>query len=71
MPIQEAPGLTSSPLLNEDLSGTPFAVLTSLHMLVLCEPGAKERSAGQYCALLEEMGFQFELLVRLEAPAIF
>jgi len=60
--------LITESVLNEDLSGTPFAVLMSLHMLVVCEPGAKERSESQYRTLLEETGFHQEALIRLAAP---
>lgn len=60
--------LITESVLNEDLSGPPFAVLMSLHMLVVCEPGAKERSESQYRSLLEETGFRLESLVRLQAP---
>ena len=51
-----------------DRSGTPFGLLMSLHMLVLCEPGARERSEAEYAGLLEETGFRVEKLVRMAAP---
>ena len=60
--------LISESVLQPDGSGTPFALLMSLHMLALCEPGAKERTEAEYGALLEEAGFQVEKLVRLNAP---
>ena len=40
----------------------------SPHMLVLCEPGARERTEAEYAALLEETGFEVEKLFRLDAP---
>ncbi|SPE27939.1 putative O-demethylpuromycin-O-methyltransferase [Candidatus Sulfopaludibacter sp. SbA3] len=55
-------------VLHDDHSGTPFGVLMSLHMLVLCEPGARERTQAEYRTLLEETGFRMETLVRLPAP---
>ena len=55
-------------ILKDDLSGTDFGVLMSLHMLVVCEPGARERSEREFGALLEETGFKVESLVRLAAP---
>jgi hypothetical protein len=55
-------------VLNNDLSGTQFAVLMSLHMLVVCEPGAKERTEGEYQSLLEESGFRDMEVIRLNAP---
>ncbi len=60
--------LITESVLNDDLSGTSFGVLMSLHMLVVCEPGARERSESKYRSLLQETGYQFESLVRLAAP---
>jgi hypothetical protein len=37
-------------------------------MLLVCEPGAKERSEAEYRTLLEEAGFRGFELMRLEAP---
>ena len=54
-------------VLNSDGSGTSFATLMSLHMLVLCEPGARERTETEYAGLLESTGFTVERLVRTEA----
>jgi hypothetical protein len=39
-----------------------------LHMLVVCEPGAKERSEAEYQSLLEEAGFRDMEVLRLGAP---
>jgi 3-hydroxy-5-methyl-1-naphthoate 3-O-methyltransferase len=60
--------LLSESVLNNDHSGTPFGVLLSLHMLVVCESGARERSEAEYRALLEEAGFRDLEVVRLDAP---
>ena len=60
--------LISETVLNNDLSGTQFGVLLSLHMLVVCEPGAKERSEAEYRTLLEEAGFRDIEVARLGAP---
>ena len=60
--------LISENVLNNDLSGTQFGVLMSLHMLVVCEPGAKERNEDQYRSLLEETGFRNIEVVRFDAP---
>lgn len=60
--------LINESVLNDDRSGTDFGVLMSLHMLVLCEPGARERTEAEYRGLLEETGFEVEKLVRLAAP---
>jgi hypothetical protein len=55
-------------VLDEDRSGTPFGVMMSLNMLVLCEPGARERTEDEYRMLLEEAGFELEKVVRTESP---
>ena len=53
-------------VLEPDGSGSPFSTLMSLHMLVLCEPGARERTQSQHADLLRETGFRVERLVRME-----
>jgi len=60
--------LITESVLDENRSGTPFGVLMSLHMLVLCEPGARERTEHEYRSLLEATGFRMEGLMRLDAP---
>jgi hypothetical protein len=60
--------LITESVLNDDGTGTPFALLMSLHMLSICEPGARERTSNEYRRLLEETGFRMDKLVRLEAP---
>jgi hypothetical protein len=48
--------------------GHAEGVLMSLHMLVVCEPGARERSEREYRSLLAETGFLDVEVIRLEAP---
>jgi hypothetical protein len=60
--------LISESVLRNDFSGTPFAVLMSLHMLVVCEPGARERTDAEYRALLEGAGFRSVEVIRLQGP---
>ena len=60
--------LITDSVLNPDRSGTPFATLMSLHMLLVCEPGARERTEMEYSELLESTGFRVERLVRMSAP---
>jgi acetylserotonin N-methyltransferase len=60
--------LITESVLDHDRSGTPFAVLMSLHMLLLCEAGARERTSAEYRSLLEATGFRLDRLVRLDAP---
>jgi hypothetical protein len=55
-------------VLNEDLSGSRFGVMMSLHMTVCCEPGARERSEAEYRALLTEAGFVQVEVRRFGAP---
>ena len=52
-------------VLNPDRSGTAFATLMSLNMLVLCEPGARERTEFEHTELLRETGFRVERLARM------
>src|SRR5579875_673869 len=44
--------LITESVLNNDHSGSRFAVLMSLHMAVVCESGAKERTEQEYRALV-------------------
>jgi hypothetical protein len=60
--------LVSESVLRDDFGGKAFAVLMSLHMLVVCEPGAKERTESEYQSLLEEAGFRDVQIIRLEGP---
>jgi hypothetical protein len=54
--------------LDNDFSGSRFALMLSLHMLIVCEPGARERIEAEYRSLLEEAGFQDTEIIRLDAP---
>jgi len=60
--------LVSETVLNNDSSGTLFGALLSLHMLVVCESGAKERSEAEYRSLLKATGFVEVEIMRLGAP---
>jgi hypothetical protein len=60
--------LITESVLNPDRAGTAFATLMSLHMLLLCEPGARERTEAEYAELLGATGFRVEGLVRMAAP---
>jgi hypothetical protein len=60
--------LITESVLNSDGTGSPFALLMSLHMLILCEPDARERTGQEYSSLLEETGFRMERVVRMNAP---
>jgi hypothetical protein len=60
--------LVSEKVLNNDFSGTRYALMLDLTMLVACESGARERSEPEYRSLLEEAGFREMEVTRLEAP---
>jgi len=60
--------LVSEKVLNNDSTGERWALLSDLHMLLCCEPGAKERSETEYRLLLEGAGFRDIEIVRLDAP---
>lgn len=55
-------------VLNNDFSGKKFAMMLDLLLLILCEPGARERSEEEHRSLLEEAGFQSMEVIRLEGP---
>ena len=55
-------------VLNNDFSGKKFAMMLDLLLLLLCEPGARERSEEEHRSLLEEAGFQSIEVIRLEGP---
>ncbi len=63
--------LISECVLNDDYFGSLFGALMSLHLLVVCEPGARERSEREYRSLLAETGFLDVEVIRLEAPRDF
>jgi hypothetical protein len=60
--------LINETVLAHDRGGTPFGVLMSLHMLCVCEPGARERTEDEYRQLLHAAGFHAEKLTRMDAP---
>jgi hypothetical protein len=60
--------LVSQKVLNNDFSGTRFALMLDLTMLVAAESGARERSEAEYRSLLEEAGFRDMEVIRIEAP---
>jgi acetylserotonin N-methyltransferase len=60
--------LVCEKVLNNDFSGTRYALMLDLTMLVACESGARERSEPEYRSLLEEAGFREMEVTRLEAP---
>jgi SAM-dependent methyltransferase len=60
--------LISESVLGEDFVGERFANAKDLLMLVANEPGARERTASEYRALVEEAGFEFGDVIRLDAP---
>lgn len=55
-------------VLNNDFSGTQVGLMMDLHMLVVADAGARERSEAEYRALLEQAGFQTTEVMRLDAP---
>lgn len=60
--------LVSEKALNDDFSGTKWALMLDLSMLVVCESGARERSGAEYRSLLEEAGFRDVEILRMDAP---
>ena len=60
--------LISESVLNDDFSGSKMAHIKDLLMLLANEPGARERSEGEYRGLLDTAGFDVNSLIRLDAP---
>ena len=60
--------LVSESVLNPDFSASTFVLMKDLTMMVACESEARERTEAEYRSLLNETGFDFEELIRLEAP---
>jgi hypothetical protein len=56
--------LINEAVLQDDFSGSRWAALLSLHMAIVCEPGARERNAAEYRTLLEAAGFSGIEVVR-------
>ena len=55
-------------VLNNDFSGAQVGLMMDLHMLVVADAGARERSEAEYRTLLEQAGFQTAEVIRLDAP---
>jgi hypothetical protein len=60
--------LISESVLNDDFSGSTVTHVKDLLMLLANEPGARERSEGEYRELLGAAGFDVTDLIRLDAP---
>ena len=60
--------LISESVLNPDFSASTFALMKDLTMMVACESEASERTEAEYRTLLNETGFDFVELIRLDAP---
>ncbi len=60
--------LVSEKVLEPDFSGSTFALMKDLTMLVACEPDARERTEAEYRSLLDQAGFEMAEVIRLEAP---
>jgi len=59
--------LISESVLNPDFSASTFALMKDLTMMVACESEARERTEAEYRSLLNETGFDFVELIRLDA----
>ncbi len=60
--------LISESVVNASNHGDPFAALMSLHMTVVCESGAKERTLDEYQSLLDGAGFEYSSCDRFGGP---
>ena len=60
--------LISESVLNPDYSGTRFAMMKDITMLVACESGGRERTEAEYGLLLNATGFEIEQVIRMKAP---
>ncbi|HET9319031.1 MAG TPA: methyltransferase [Bryobacteraceae bacterium] len=60
--------LVSESVLNPDYSGSNFAMMKDITMIVVCEPGGRERTEVEYRFLLDEAGFDVTRLIRMDAP---
>ncbi len=63
--------LISETVLGPDFSGSTFALMKDLAMMVACESEARERSEAEYRSLLDETGFEIAEVIRLDAPRDF
>jgi SAM-dependent methyltransferase len=60
--------LISDSVLGPDHSGPGLSTLKDLLMLVANEPHARERTAGEFGALLDDTGFELQEVIHLDAP---
>ena len=60
--------LISESMLNNDFSGSAHSLMKDLVMLIVNEPGGRERSENEYKSLLEDTGFRFDRVIRFDAP---
>ena len=58
----------SESVLNPDYSGSRFAMMKDIAMLVVCESGGRERTEAEYGSLLNATGFEIEQVLRMNAP---
>ena len=60
--------LISEALLDDSSPPRRFPALLSLQMLMVCEPGARERTESEYASMLHAASFTVERTVRMDAP---
>jgi hypothetical protein len=60
--------LISESVLKPDYSASQSALNKDLAMMVVCEPGGRERTEAEYGGLLDATGFQLEKVIWMEAP---
>ena len=60
--------LVSETVLRPDFSGSTFALMKDLTMMVACESEGRERTEAEYQTLLNETGFKISEVIRLDAP---
>ena len=60
--------LISESVLGPDYSGSTFALMKDLTMMVACESAARERTEEEYRSLLSQTGFEIAKIIRMEAP---
>jgi len=60
--------LISESVLNPDYSGSRWALMKDLTMLVACESGGRERTEAEYRGLLAATGFELSRTMRFNAP---
>jgi hypothetical protein len=60
--------LISEIALRDDGEPRPFGNIMNMHMLIACDPGARERTESEYTILLVNSGFQAIEVIRLTGP---